>query len=230
MNRVIIMAQGRQTRFGSDKPKCLTEITPGETLLDHTLWLLNSNVTGGWDTPLVIGWPSLEEATAHKLCRLHTLTNPGYCILDGLALTQLLWGPAQTTILLGDVAYSRATIMKLLAPCKSILFAGTEDLSAGGGEIFGFTFTKRAQTFVAQRLMQAPCRLSSVKVGQPGHLRYLLRDIMESWGLHPKPQHYYADNLYCVIDDWTTDFDVPEDLEKLPRVARHIAKERANDE
>lgn len=221
--RYLIMAQGGQERLPTlGYSKCLIPIGD-EPLLSRTLRLLaelDSSVTPG--SVSVIGREELRR-TCQNAAELVTLTTPGKCILDGIAQTRPLWGNARTTILLGDVLFSRAVMAAIVeqshyADCAPG-FWGTADLSASGGELFAMSFHRSWYENMQLLLNSAPCRRTNPTRSQPGHLRNLMLAVQGLLGWKAgDPEPYWHPALMAVVDDFTTDFDTPTDLAEMPRV------------
>lgn len=215
MTRYIIMAQGAQRRMPSLKhPKCLLQ-AGDETLLQRTIRLLEKELLGAAEPPIVVAGHDVSSRAAQYVPWFHSLLDPGWCILDGLEQTGLWWnGTGRTTILLGDVLYSKAAMEVIMADTRPLFFAGTLDLSPSGGELYAMSFTHEWIGPVLMAIKNAPCRKvqRTNPVPQPGHLRNLL------WMIG-KPVGPVIDwDMYLPIDDFTQDFDTEEDLRDLPSV------------
>jgi molybdopterin-guanine dinucleotide biosynthesis protein A len=220
MTSVIILAQGRQTRFKSlDYPKCLIEVS-GEPLLMRTFRLLR-----GIDEDMVPNliaqyfsqgiYDRLLSTFAHR-----ALKDPGYCVLDGLAQTTDLWSKdGRTVVLLGDVCYSREAIREIFATRAHVKFFCSPDLSPSTGEIYALTINAFLNEPIIKMLQDAPCRKIAHKIAQPGHLRNLLWDIQN--------ERTTPSQGYCTfIDDFTTDFDTDEDLKQIPELVLAVEEAR----
>ena len=222
--RVLIMAQGQQSRLAHlDHPKHLLEVD-GEPILGRTLRLLRELAPKA--TPTVIGWPAL-------LCHaqsLVTLPEPGQCILDGIDATRFLWGSGRVLVLLGDVIFSRAALSNILADGRDLFFAGTPELSASDGEVFAMGFAPAARKLLDELLRYAPCRFDGERrrqfpTQQGGHLRRLVWEAQRvRMGLELGERNWHpqaaetatSSDLYLVVDDWTDDIDKPSDVARLP--------------
>jgi hypothetical protein len=245
MTSVIILAQGRQTRFKSlDYPKCLIEVG-GEPLLDRTVRLISygdelgitAHITAIAEPITRAIYDRNGDARLNLVDAWRSLDDPGYCILDGLAQTTDLWSKdGRTVILLGDVCYSRAAMKAIFSDGRDCVFFGSSDLTGSTGELYALAFNGATPTaplsrlswseFLAGVIEDAPCRKIAHKIAQPGHLRNLL------WGVGGEPPvgHLTVRSLpphYVVIDDFTTDFDTDEDLKQIPELERVLAVEEA---
>ncbi len=208
------MAQGRQERLAElGHPKQLLEIAPGETILARTIRLLKEIIFPEPEDEIdVVG--STELASSTHGASLIPLDDPGFCILDGLARKRLI--ADRTVVLLGDVVYSRRAISTILGIEQDLFFFGTPDLTNSTGEIFAFGFSLERLGDVRRALDEAPCRRAQVDKGQPGHLRYLMRDL----GI------VVGGPGYIESTDWTKDIDTPKDLrEVLPHLREMVALE-----
>jgi hypothetical protein len=230
MNQVIIMAQGYQRRLAClQSHKCLLPIGGGATLLSRTVKLLG-NTNHDW---LVVGWPDLSTICRKLEVGFVTLPQPGLCILEGLAQVSRYFSredhrcrsPGRTTILLGDVLYSHAAMSAIMSDRRSLVFAGTRDISRSTGEIFALSFTDHC--YVAQLLENSKCRPAHAKtdVPQPGHLRNLLWDVLPRRDFPCSPPRDVLKPVYLEIDDYTTDFDTEADLARLPSAIASMRSE-----
>lgn len=209
VKRVVIMAQGRQERLSRLKhPKHLLEVD-GEAILARTIRLVRE--LRPEICPMVIGPQLFRSALTVEPYHLVTLRDPGFCILDGLAqvLPHYL---EETVVLLGDVVYSRAFLADLISfGGVSLRFYGTAKVTPSEGELFAFQYSKRP-LILDLAIDQAPCRRTSVTVGQPGHLRHLLKKVAPT---------------YMIVDDWTNDIDTLEDVrDELPKLSAAVKQEK----
>jgi hypothetical protein len=216
---VIIMAQGQQTRLASlGYPKQLIKVRD-EPIIVRAIRLaelvLDPDQCEGILTNVICGHGLGDKIYEHDMLpwkNIHTLAEPGDCILDGIAATQLLWGTERTAILLGDVYYTEAAIDRILTDEREIMFAGTSNITEHNGEIFAMSFARSCQRQLARWLAWAPCRqIDYNNISQAGHLRYLLWAVQAFVG-----ERCPGLDFYLPIDDETMDFDTPADLERIP--------------
>jgi hypothetical protein len=213
-------------------PKQLIEVG-GEPIITRTLRLVRELEP---DARIeVVGRPELRSVcyVLPGAALLRTLSDPGYCVLDGIAATSMGlahdsfegdgWLDQQPLVfLLGDVVYSRAALAALLADPRPVVFAGTRDLNKARGEVFGCKFVEQAR--LRQLLSTVPCRwknpVAKIPIRYPepqgGHLRRLLWHTQAHLGLKvPRgspPSKTWADAIYQVVSDFTTDIDEPAHL------------------
>ena len=207
---VLIMAQGEQRRLADlGYPKQLVAVD-GEPILDRTLRLAAEFCPD--HVALIIGRRELGAERPG----LVTLTDPGHCVLDGIAQTVDLWGSGRVVVLLGDVVFSRAALWAIFADGRPFFFAGTPVVSGSFGELFALSFAADRHKRLAHLLETVPCRRTSTgtpmryAVGQQGgHLRRLLWH-SQNGDRRPRQQRYLE------IGDWTDDIDEPSDLARLP--------------
>jgi hypothetical protein len=230
--RVLIMAQGRQERLSSLTIPKQALLVGGEPILGRTLRLLQDHARKA----IVIGPQSLLEITAAHGAALITLSNPGYCILDGLYQTlPLVGGSDEILVLLGDTVFSKKALAAIVqrterlrsAPAGTdFFFAGTSDLTNSTGELYAFALRPTMYFFFRDKIEQAPCRRAAVvDKGQPGHLRHLLR----AFGYRVDQNLVEAgleNGVYEPVDDWTKDIDTEKDLaELLPKLDARVRGE-----
>lgn len=172
---ILIMCQGEQRRLAHlGHPKQLL-IVDGETILARTLRLCHETalahdpITFGRVPHIyVVGNDQRLNAVAvtHRAFVI-SLEAPGFCVLDGIEATKPAWpvmDDRRIHVLLGDVVWSRESLVSLLADPRPLVFAGTSDVSASTGEIFGMSFTDRE--LVADLLATAPCRVRGPRQAQ----------------------------------------------------------------
>jgi len=211
---VIILAQGRQERLSHlTMPKCLLPVR-GTPLLHRTVELVGDRASC-----YVI---ASTEVVVGPRCPRETLRQPGSCVLDGLAQTTHLWGTERTIILLGDVFYSDDAMDRIFDDLGGLVFFGTKDLSRTHGEVFALSFSRTASFAVIKALGEVLCRQEPQPDYQGGHLRNLLWQIQGSYQLGAYGKWTPDKRFYHVIDDHTTDFDTPEDLDKIPALEKRL--------
>jgi hypothetical protein len=198
--RILVMAQGNATRFPG---KHFVPIN-GEPLLQRTLRLcrtLTSNevVVVGWNTD-----PFVDLRT-----NLHTLPTPGNGLLDGIWGTRALWRD-YTTLLLGDVVFSRTALQQCLEPKKFAFFGRTGPstyTSSPWGEIFALSMGLKAQKLVTAAISDADIRQK-----REGRLWGL-------WDLLGSQAKWFS------INDWTDDVDTPDELVSIQRLSDIIRRD-----
>lgn len=189
-----------------------------ETVLGRTLRQLDA---AKWPA-VVVGPETLSPEIAGR-ARLLTLDDPGTCVLDGLAQLGDLFDGATVRVFLGDVFWSQNAFEGFLAEPRSFFFAGQHSVSATGGELFGLGFDTDGCKIVMSLLGRVACRRVHHDSAQPGHLRNLL--FLASEADRPLRDKLYSWRFLRAVDDWTTDFDRPEDLARVPCVALAAAAE-----
>lgn len=201
--RVLVMAQGDATRFPGKHFSAIN----GEPLLQRTLRLCRTLTTS---EVVVVGWnttPFVDLKT-----NLHTLPTPGHGLLDGIWGTRDLWND-YTTLLLGDVVFSRAALQQCLEPEKFAFFGRTGPsayTSSPWGEIFALSMGLEAQKLVAKTISDADIRQK-----REGRLWGL-------WDLLGSQAKWFS------IDDWTDDVDTPDELASIQRLSDTIRLDDAD--
>lgn len=224
---VMIMCQGEQQRLRDlGHPKHLARLGGefgGEPILERTLRLLASLMPCHAYTAHVIGPPELEAVTPYGAVEFHRLAAPGTCIVAGIEASRPIWrGDEPALVLLGDVVWSEAALAQVVdAPPAPLLFWGTAPLTAATGEVFAMRVTQPpgCPQDVDDLLATCPCRRWSYRAAQGGHLRRLYWHAVARQASRPIPFWGLAPP-YRVIDDWTIDVDTPDDLARLPELAR----------
>jgi hypothetical protein len=245
---VIILAQGTQQRLGSAvgyKQLLPLPACGGVPLIARTL---RQVVVCSAGTPLrtvlvtwepiraqlerlraIAGFPGLFGRV--EFC---TLADPGNSSLRGLS-RYLEQQPAdrgyeRTVVLLGDVVYSWVCLdalwLRSSHPARwsqhsfaSYAFAGTTDLSAGGGELWGVAWHRSEEQRMRAELADALLRHPPFEdTYQPGQLRRWISG-MRRGELRDHVARLRANRSYCDIEDYTMDVDLPEHVRKLDYVS-----------
>lgn len=205
--RVVVMAQGRQSRFEGvlDHPKQLLRFPGGGTVLGRTLEQLRAfggpiAVVASWDS----SWDVLRDRS--DVVRV-ALDEPGETVLNGL--WQMTDVDDDLVVLLGDVVFSSAAMDAIYfqAISGNLRFFGRRTASAitgkPYGELFALTLPRRHRTMV--RFV-----LSSLSGGK---LWDLLRLVERNDEL-----------CFFNVDDYTDDVDTPDDLVNVwPKLCEAVA-------
>lgn len=119
----------------------------------------------------------------------------------------------RTVVLLGDVVYSWACLEAIFrGPQTSyVTFAGTPDLSAEGGELWGLSWFRDGEAVAMKAMYEALDKSSKAdsSVYQCGQLRHWL------WAMDPTQRSSW----WVPINDYTMDVDLPEHLVTLARAS-----------
>lgn len=203
--RVIVLAAGSGERWGNyrDTPKHLVKIE-GKTLLERTcsqfLKYTNDVCVIGLDNRYKVDGTSLyviKSDNTHWKDTAKFLSSQNLWLRDG-----------RTVLVFGDVYFTSEavkTIMKDKDAFKFFLRTGPSELSgARWKEIFALSFNETMVRDINQKLLYL------ASMGQA--------DTQAGWALYrymigPAPSGLFDNNHYVEINDWTEDFDFPEDLE-----------------
>jgi hypothetical protein len=203
--RVIILAAGSGERWKDFRgtPKHLTKIE-GKVLLERTC----SQFLKYTDDVCVIG---LDERYKVEGTSLYTIQSQNTHWRDAakfLSSKNLWLNDGRTVLVFGDVYFTSEavkTIMKDKDPFKFFLRTGPSELSgARWKEIFGLSFDQNMARTIGQNLLYL------VSMGQIQR--------QAGWALYrymigPAPSGMFENSHFVEINDWTEDFDFPEDLE-----------------
>lgn len=198
---VYVLAAGSGSRWGNYRgvPKHLIEID-GESILQRTVRLF-----GSYDSDVrVVG---REEAR-----QSYSVSGASYCVPEQdfswgdfgkLYCTKDLWNDSKTYLVYGDVYFSDAAVESIMTSDKDIGFAlraTSSDHIQGRPEVFSVFFSGEQRLTVINALES----LIEGKVPPPG-----------GWRLYRRLSrpNYENSGMKLVIDDLTTDFDYPEDLD-----------------
>ena len=205
---VIVMAQGRQERLPElPIPKQLVPIA-GAPLLERTIAQVRASSPQYHLTviaPVTMPWLRFCQRLAIDQVPLQ---NPGETLLAGIAQTASLWRTT-TTILLGDVVFSRAALQLALEE-SALRFVGrlgpNSITGCPWGELFSVTF---------DRSLWGDLRLAMPSQGKLWTLCYHYA------GKPPRAPSFVA------IDpnDYSDDIDTPDDLAAVGALEKAIASD-----
>lgn len=203
--RVIVLAAGDGSRWGNYRgtPKHLTKIE-GKTLLERTCSQFLKYTTD----VCVIG---VDERYKVDGTSLYVIKSPNTHWRDAskfLSSKNLWLADGRTVLVFGDVYFTSEavkTVMRDSSPFKFFLRTGPSELSgARWKEIFAFAFDSSMAREVSQKLLHI------VSTGRA--------ERQAGWELYremigPAPGGMFNNQHFTEIDDWTEDFDFPEDLQ-----------------
>lgn len=221
--RILILCAGDQTRWAGfqDVPKHLVKLV-GEPILHRTVRLL-SELAPDADVRVVVKNPKDNTYKVPGSKRAGAKLNPGNGDADKFLSSQHLWDPKGRTILLyGDVFFTREALEEILTADTQDgwwfagRFDGSRTTGAKGGECFAFILDPEGHEAFRAALDRVVTLRKDGTIPRNGGwetYRALMgvpdERILETWG-DGSPKN---PNLgHCtVIDDWTEDFDHPDD-------------------
>jgi MobA-like NTP transferase domain len=247
---IIILAQGTQQRLGAQhgyKQLLPLPACGGVPILMRTLRQLKALYVA--PAIAVVGWEPLFGTIRrdHQDVACYELPNPGNSSLKGIARyldererrarrdldsglpveVAVNRGHESTLVLLGDVVYSWHCLISLMALTTTWGFAGTRDLSASGGELWGVAwsaqFGPRMQGDLRDALLRHPPFEDEY---QPGQLRRWL----VGWRRGDLTEHVRSlrrRGTYIDVDDYTMDVDLPHHIPALGEVSIQAAADDA---
>ncbi len=119
-----------------------------------------------------------------------------------------LWSSARTVLVFGDVYFTDEAVDQIMSSDDSFTFLLRDSSDALGGsrrEVFAISFDGSANSLIRQHMLALIRDKSAPRAGGWALYKSLTRP---SWDV---TQH-------CIkIDDWTTDFDYPKDLDEWER-------------
>lgn len=203
--RVIVLAAGDATRWGNYRgtPKHLVKIE-GKTLLERTC----SQFLKYTDDVCVIGANEDYKVDGTSLYVIKAQNTHWKDAAKFLSSQNLWLRNGRTVLVFGDVYFTSEavkTIMKDKDAFKFFLRTGPSELSgARWKEIFALSFNETMVGKINQSL------LFLASMGQV--------DTQAGWALYkymigPAPSGLFDNQHFTEINDWTEDFDFPEDLE-----------------
>lgn len=222
-SKVIVLAAGDGSRWNNYRgtPKHLT-VVEKEVLLQRTckqFLRYTSDVS-------VIGLDNRYEVEGAKLYTVRS-TNTNWKDAAKFMTSQQMWSRNGRTILVfGDVYFTNDAVKKIMSNSDEFKFflrkGANEETGARSKEIFAFSFHSRMLNRVTQSLLMLISR-GAVE----SHAGWALYKYMTG----PQYGDMFNSSHFVEINDWTEDFDYPEDLEiweehrRLAKQARKKAKE-----
>lgn len=204
MAKALILCAGNGSRWGEylGVPKQLITIN-NETLLDRTVRLLNKN--GNNNIEIV----SNDHRLRLNHCAFYRPSKSQW-IVETLLSTRDLW-KGQTIILLGDVFYTERAIQTIVSFSGRIRIFGRPRPSrytkCNHGEIFTISFNQDGADQVAR------CAEKVLHERADGGWANLW-DLYHSLVGSPLNINQIESKVFNTIDDFTDDFDVPEDYDR----------------
>lgn len=203
--RVVILAAGNGTRWRNYRgtPKHLTKIE-GKILLERTC----SQFLKYTDDVCVIGASEDYKVDKTSLYAIKS-QNTHWKDASKFLSSQNLWlRDGRTVLVFGDVYFTSEavkTIMKDKDSFKFFLRTGPSELSGGREkEIFALAFDQTMAIKINQTLLHL------VSLGQmENQAEWVLYQRM----IGPSASGLFSNPHFVEINDWTEDFDSPEDLE-----------------
>lgn len=203
--RVIILAAGDSARWGNYRgtPKHLTKIE-GKTLLERTC----SQFLKYTDDVCVIGANEDYKVEGTSLYAIKAQNTHWKDAAKFLSSQNLWLRDGRTVLVFGDVYFTSEavkTIMKDKDSFKFFLRTGPSELSgARWKEIFALSFDQTMAPKINQNLLYLVSMNQAQK--QAGWALY-------KYMIGPAPSGLFSNSHFVEINDWTEDFDFPEDLE-----------------
>jgi hypothetical protein len=203
--RVIILAAGNGTRWGNYRgtPKHLTKVE-GKTLLERTC----AQFLKYTSDVCVIGIDERYQVAGTSLYVIKSDNTHWKDAAKFLSSNNLWLNDGRTVLVFGDVYFTSdavKTIMKNNDPFKFFLRTGpNEETGARWKEIFALSFDQTMKNQINQKI------LLLVSMGQV--------NTQAGWALYkyligPASSGLFGNPHFIEINDWTEDFDFPEDLE-----------------
>lgn len=204
--RVIIAATDNDARWSNyrDTPKHLVKIEK-EVLLERTC----KQFLKYTDDVRVVGLDERYKVEGTSLYVVRT-QNTHWGDVSKFLSSQNLWNTqGRTVIVFGDVYFTNDAVKKIMSDKSEFKFFLRKGPSSVSGarwkEIFAFSFNHSAINHVVRKLMLIISRGQVSR--QAGWSLYA-----ELVGPYPAGD-MFNNSHYVEIDDWTEDFDFPEDLE-----------------
>lgn len=219
MTKAIIIADGQGTRWNNylDKPKHLIEID-GERLIDRTVRLLIDN---GVKDIYVVGPDeryNVEGAELYKATQ-----NPDNGDIDKFMNSGELWNnDGKTIVLYGDVYFTEVA-MKSIVEYKEIDFAlhcrPFNSIVTGTpyGECFALTFWNQHRGELKSVFRMIKAAHAKGEIDRMGGWE-MYKFFMLRRGKYPPGkvnEHWLTEANLNAINDWTDDFDWPEDYDRF---------------
>ena len=207
MNRIIIAAAGEGRRWNNFRniPKHLA-IVEGETLLNR----IYKQFRDFSDDIVII---SSDERYRIGDAKLESPMHGDWFDFGKIYSSNHLWSDERTIIVFGDVYFTDEAVQTIMSnkdPYKFFMRKGPSKYTGKGHkEIFAFAFDGSMNEKIKEHIHE----LVSINQGGAGAWRLYLH-------MHniTHARDYFKGDGYIEINDWTDDFDYPEDLLKWERM------------
>jgi hypothetical protein len=206
MTRVIIIAAGDGSRWGNyrDTPKHLT-VVEKEVLLHRTC----KQFLKYTDDVCVVGADERYAVDGTSLYIIKTQNTHWGDAAKFMSSKNLWLHDGRTVLVFGDVYFTNDAVKKIMKnkdPFKFFLRKdANEETGARWKEIFALSFDAASARYMGERLLHLISRGAPQK--QAGWA--LFKEIVQA-----NVQGLFNNSHYVEINDWTEDFDFPEDLER----------------
>ncbi|HVX84500.1 MAG TPA: NTP transferase domain-containing protein [Phycisphaerae bacterium] len=207
LERVILMCAGRGERWGDHRgaPKHLVEVD-GEALLDRTVRMVRART--GAEVVIVAFDKAYERAGCVRHVPAHGPEH--FCDADKFLSSRELWGRSgQTVLLYGDVFFTEKALDAILEFRGEYQFFGRREGSYYTGrawrELFAISFSPAGAEPLRACMEAVKVEQATGRQGNCG-----------GWRVYER-LHGSSGQRFTVIDDFTDDFDYPEDYERWLR-------------
>lgn len=213
--RAIIIAAGDATRWGNhlNTPKHLVEVD-GEPILNRTVRLLNNNGV----TDIHIVGPNDDRYKITGTSLFIPVKNPNYHGVDKFLNSEGLWSKcSRTLVMYGDVFYTDEAIKTIVEFqgtdwtlfCR---FSGSKISGGKYGECFVQSFYPKDINLHKEKLLLVVESVNNRNLKKSGGWEHY-RAMNEVTGRELRKHNQY--NKCFIIDDFTDDFDYPEDYDEF---------------
>lgn len=174
-----------------------------ETLIERTVRILNQYSIN--DIFIVTKCSSIDSVHCSRIA-----PKEYSCIAETLLSSSSAWGMSNI-VLLGDVFYTNKAIAKIVHPMNAIQFYGrpwpSRYTNCVHGEIFGFSFKESFRKELTKHLSLVA---NYHKRGGLGNLWNIYQSIIDA----PFNSKVRENSIFKIIDDFTEDFDTPNDYQR----------------
>jgi hypothetical protein len=135
--------------------------------------------------------------------------NPAWLDMAKFRSSMELWSNSRTVLVLGDVYFTDYAIDQLFSSTQTWVFLLRKNhsiITGGRPEVFGLAFDHSMQSHIKERIQV----LIDGKVAPHAGGWRLYKDL-----IRPSYGDPFNNNHHISIDDWTTDFDYPSDLDEF---------------
>lgn len=203
--KALILAAGESSRWNNyrgGKKHFLT--IDGEVLIHRTVRQCLQRT----DDVTVVGLDESYEVPGAKLF-VPNRPDPAWLDMAKFRSSMELWSDTRTVLLLGDVYFTDSAIDQIFSSTQSWVFLlrkGPSTITGGRAEVFAVAFDSSAQS----RIKNSIQLLIDGRVAPHAGGWRLYRDL-----IRPAYGNPFNNDHHIAIDDWTTDFDYPSDLDEF---------------
>jgi hypothetical protein len=199
--RVIVLAAGAGDRWGNYRGTAKHFLNvEGEVLIERTIRQFSKYT----DDILVVG-SGQEYSFSNTSLFVPAVTDTDALLGDMLKFysSMHLWSDVRTVLVFGDVYFTDDAVSQIMSSDLNFTFllrSNSQGQAGGRREVFALSFKGSMNQVISDNVLK--------------HIKFRSAPRAGGWFLYKSlvRPNYIHNNNHIDIDDWTTDFDYPEDI------------------